>query len=166
MEKQAKTPMTPDELKESLDRIVQLIAEAAGVSLQSKQLDPQEERFLYAAAYHAYENGKYEDAINFFRYLTGCAPTNKDYWMGLGAAQQMAKKFQEAIYSYGAAALIHRESPQVHLHAADCFFALGQIENGLQALESAEIAIGKKEEPAIKRHIALMRELWKKPSAK
>lgn len=151
------------EFQNSLNRIVDLIAEASGVHIEKKVLNPEEERFLYAAAYHAYENGKYADATHFFCYLTGCAPTKPEYWMGLGAAHQMAKEYQEAIYAYGAAALLKSDEPQVHLHAADCFFALGETEKGLQALESAELALGKQPAATIRRHIALMRQLWHKP---
>lgn len=93
---------------------------------------------LYAFAYGFYENGIYDKAVHFFRFLTLMQMNNKKYWMGLGASYHMLKDYECALQCYGYAAFLDENDPYVHLHAAECFFALDEITQGQQALSSAE----------------------------
>lgn len=92
---------------------------------------------LYAMAYRLYKNGKYEDALAFFRFLTLSDSFERKYWMGLGACNQMLKNYEKALECYSAAAIQDSSDPYVHWHAADCFFHSGNLPKAREALESA-----------------------------
>jgi len=115
---------------------------------------------LYAFGYGFYENGKYENAVQFFRFLTLVDPKKKKYWMGLGASYQMLKDDECALQCYGAAAILDQNDPFTHFHAAECFFSLGKRELGCEALHSAETVAdsGPKQDKALLSRIALMKE--------
>lgn len=94
---------------------------------------------LYSMAYYSYQGGRYEDAENFFRLLTSMDIPTPKIWMGLGAALQMQKKYQEAIDAYSAAALLEEGemNPYPHAYAADCLHKLGDQQRARLALNSA-----------------------------
>ena len=103
------------------------------------QLSPDSLSALYAMAYELYRNGKYEDGKCFFRFLTLVDSFERKYWMGLGACYQMLKAYPEAIECYSAAAIQEPMDPYVHLHAADCYFHMNNLDKAKEALESATI---------------------------
>ncbi|NGX43592.1 MAG: Chaperone protein IpgC [Chlamydiae bacterium] len=115
---------------------------------------------VYAFGYGFYENGKYESAMHFFRFLTLADSQNRKYWMGLGAAYQMLKDHERALQSYGYAALLNENEPTAHFHAAECFFALKNREQGNEALTSAKtVALRKpKKYKTLLKRIALIKE--------
>lgn len=92
---------------------------------------------LYSLAYYLYENGKYTDSKQVFRFLSVMDPFDKRYWMGLGACYQMLKDYKGALECYSVAAIQEPNDPYVHLYAADCFFATGDHQKGIKTLESA-----------------------------
>lgn len=131
-----------------------------------KALDSETSETLYALAYQAYEHGRYEDALKLFRFLTlHCS--SKRHWMGLGATLQVLKQYEEALSCYGLAALEDASDPYVHLHAADCLFALDNIPGALIALEASENAATNKGtfEELLKR-VKLMRAAWETTETK
>lgn len=116
---------------------------------------------LYQYAYHFYQNGKYEEAADFFRTLTTLNCRDRNYWIGLAGSLKMLKQYNEALNAYTIAAVIHCEDPLVHAHAADCCFAIGDLERGKLALESAEsLAAGKEEYSLLNSQLAVIREAW------
>jgi len=103
------------------------------------QLSPDSLSELYALGYELYRNGKYEDGKCFFRFLTLVNSFERKYWMGLGACYQMLKSYPEAIECYSAAAIQDPMDPYVHMHAADCYFLMNNLDKAKEALESALI---------------------------
>ncbi len=93
---------------------------------------------IYALAYRLYENGKYDEAGQLFRLLTFADLTASKHWMGLGAAYQMLKEYEEAAAAYAAAALTDANNPYAPLHGAECLLELGKWEGALDALLNAE----------------------------
>ena len=57
--------------------------------------------------------------------------------MGLGATEQMMKDFPAAVQAYAMAGLLDVHDPEVPLHAADCYLAMGQREASISALTAA-----------------------------
>lgn len=96
---------------------------------------------LYASGYGCYESGNYEHAIHFFHFLTIIDRNTKKHWVGLGASYQLSKKYANAVQCFAYAALLDENDPYIHVHAAECFFALDRTEQGDQALASAEIVV-------------------------
>lgn len=58
----------------------------------------------------------------------------------------MMGNYQEALTSFAFASEIDTDNPQHHFNAAECFFALHRIAEGLQALKDAEKLAQAKEE--------------------
>lgn len=126
-----------------------------------KPLDPQLIGQIYAAAYSKYENGKYAEAVNLFRFLTLFDLNSRRNWMGLGAAQQMLKEYDEAIKSYAFAALMDDRDPYVFLYIAHCLIAKGDIPLALQTLNSAETAAGGETKyQGLLAQVELLRQTW------
>ena len=119
---------------------------------------------MHHIAFHLYRDKQYEKAGHFFRLLTIIDPSDMKYWKGLGASLQLAKKYQEAVECYASAVLVGSDQPDPYLfvHAADCFFALDQKEQGLKALEGAKLSAELRKDMQVIAHVALMQELWSK----
>ena len=116
---------------------------------------------LYGLACKYYENGKYGEAADFFKFLTYANAFERKYWLALGAANQMLKKYPEAIEYYSVAAVQDPKDPYVHLHAADCFLALGQIDKARIALDSAQkTAQLDQKHTDLLSHLTLIQKAW------
>ncbi|MBA2727197.1 MAG: hypothetical protein H0U49_03380 [Parachlamydiaceae bacterium] len=126
-----------------------------------KEYDKAEIAELYHSAYHFYQNGKYPEAVNFFYALTAMDSINVHYWIGYAASLKMVRQFQKALDAYIIAGMLNYQDPFVHAHAADCCFALGQIDRGLLAIDLAE-SLGRKIEDNedFISQLAVIREAW------
>ena len=114
---------------------------------------------LYACAYRFYENGKYEEAIHFFRLLTVADVNNDKYWVGLAASYKMNKETEKALEAYAIAAILDENDPFTHLYAAECLFDLGRTEEAIQALDSAERVAKKNKNQQLLSHLEIIREV-------
>ena len=116
---------------------------------------------LYACGYHYYENGKYESALDVFRFLTKMDVTQMKYWKGLGACFQLLRNYHDALEAYSRAAILNPLDIDLHLNAADCCFATGQIERGHQALDAVEqLANQKEEHEHFLEKLELLKQVW------
>lgn len=117
---------------------------------------------LYVMAYNFYNNGKYEDAQHCFRMLVTADEHSPKYWIGLGATHQMLKEYKDAIGAYALASLLDKTNPYIHLYAAECFFALQQGPQGLNALKAVDqLAKGQEQYAQLISRVALLRKTWK-----
>lgn len=117
---------------------------------------------LYSMAYSFYNNGKFREALNCFLFLVKANADIANYWNGLAASHKMLKNYREAIGAYALAALLDTEDPQTHMHAADCFFALNEGTQALNALHVAEqLAKGQEKYHQLLSRIAVLRTAWK-----
>ncbi len=92
---------------------------------------------FYSLGYGYYQNGKYEQAIHFFRFLTLIDTENPKHWMGLGAALQMIKQYHHAIQCFGYAAVLNPKNPYAPFHAAECYLSLGEENNAAEVFDAA-----------------------------
>ncbi|WP_052236421.1 MULTISPECIES: tetratricopeptide repeat protein [Candidatus Protochlamydia] len=129
------------------------------VDLQEKEIMAKTKNLHYMA-YHLYRDRQYEEASLFFRLLTVVNHDEPKYWKGLGACLQMKQDYSEALNCY-----IHTQSlynkqldPYLYIYAADCYFALNQIDDGLKALEAARLSAPQNAQ--ILKHVALMKTQW------
>ena len=118
---------------------------------------------LYAMAHTLYGNGKYQEAKQCFHFLTILNANERKFWMGLAACYQMLKDYSSAIQFYSLAAVQDATDPYVHVHAADCYYALGEKDQALQALDSAQCAaaVSEKHNQLIPQ-LELIRQVWLK----
>lgn len=115
---------------------------------------------LYASAHEFYVNGKYETAHHYFHILTVLEPYAKRNWMGLAATLHAQKDYKLALEGFSMAAVLDVNDPYPCFHAAECFFFLGEIEKGFEALDAAEaVAVEHGPHPLLA-HLDLMRKGW------
>jgi Flp pilus assembly protein TadD len=128
---------------------------------QDKEMDAAIKRLHYKA-YHLYRDRQYEEASLFFRLLTVMSPQEAKHWKALGACLQMKQDYQEALNCYIYTQLLQhdQQDPYVYIYAADCYFALGQVKEGLKALESARLSGS--QDAKILKHVSLMKAQWEK----
>jgi secretion system chaperone SscA len=129
-----------------------------------KIFTPAKVKELYTVAYQLYRDQHYTDASYFFRFLLLSNPKESKYWKGLGACLQMTSEYQQALNCYICCQLLDKDQPDpyMYLHAADCYFALGQIEHGLKALDAAHLGAQEKMDTQVMNHVILMKEMWSK----
>lgn len=101
---------------------------------------------IYAIAYNFYNHGKFDRANDLFTALCQMDTYQSKYWIGLGAARQMQKKYEKAIDAYGMATLFDTKNPFPAFYAAHCCMKLKDHDRAIQALEAViQIAKDKKE---------------------
>ena len=126
--------------------------------------DKQMEAF-YSVAYNLYQSGKFEDSHQIFKLLCFYDHLELKYWMGLGACRQMTQNYDGAVQAYAQAAMLDIENPQVPLHAADCFLAMGRMEEADSALTAAlHFSEGKPQYAAVRNRAEVMQQLLNKDS--
>jgi type III secretion system low calcium response chaperone LcrH/SycD len=93
---------------------------------------------VYRTAYDLYSAGNGLEAARYFAALVTFSPFQGKFWIGLGASQHLDKQYEKALQAYSVAALLDGRDPAPHYHAAQCYFALGNTQDGLKALDLAE----------------------------
>lgn len=120
---------------------------------------------IYALAYMLYQNQQYQEASTLFRLLIEAHPSEAKFWKGLGACLQMQKDYDEALNCYSCSAYFSSQNqldPYLYVYAADCHFALKQIDAGLKALEAARSNAKKMNNQRILQHVSFMQQVWSK----
>lgn len=92
---------------------------------------------LYAIALQEFDAGKFEDAENRFLLLCRLDHYSGKYWLGLGATRQMLKRYKDATLAYALAGIHDGENPVPGLRAAECYLAMGDLENALSGAKAA-----------------------------
>jgi type III secretion system low calcium response chaperone LcrH/SycD len=92
---------------------------------------------VYAVALQEIDAGKYRDAEDRFLLLCRLDHYNGKYWLGLGAVRQLTKRYQGAINAYAMAGIHDGENPVPGLRAAECYLAIGDLENALSGAKAA-----------------------------
>jgi len=105
-----------------------------------KKISDEEMEAIYSVGYNFYRHGKYENARSIFSLLCKYDEYEPKYWIGLGAAQQMLKHYQEAVSAYSFAVMLNPLDPKVHRYVTDCFLALRDYERAQASLESLILA--------------------------
>jgi type III secretion system low calcium response chaperone LcrH/SycD len=93
---------------------------------------------LYELGYNLYQANDFAKASDIFCRLVISKPFEPRYWQAFGSCLHMQKKYQEALTPWSMWCLIDEENPYPHFHAAESLFSLGEIEEGLKALEAAK----------------------------
>ena len=120
-----------------LAEITRQVLEGHTTIAAERGIGPQHLEAVYAMAYNFYNQAKYEDAQKAFSFLVFYSHLDRRFWMGLGATEQMRKDFPAAVQAYAMAGLLDVNDPEVPLHAADCYLAMGQREATISALTAA-----------------------------
>lgn len=116
---------------------------------------------FYAYGFAQYGSGNWNEAADTFRVLCTRRPFESRFWFALGATLQEASNFKEAIYSWAMAALLKKEDPYPHFHAAECAFSMGDAKDGLLALNESEARLQKEMNHPLKGKISLLKQQWR-----
>jgi len=92
---------------------------------------------LYAVALQEIDAGKFDDAEHRFLLLCRLDHYNGKYWLGLGVCRQMVKRYKDAIAAYSLAGVHDMENPVPGLRAAECYLAIGDLENAMSGAKAA-----------------------------
>ena len=117
---------------------VKTLIEKGATLKQLKGVTNEELEAVYSLAFGYYRTGKYEEALKLFQFLVLFDHLNQKYWLGLGAAQQVLKDYQNAVASYGYCSFLNLDNPKPQLHAAECFLAMGDRRNAASSLEALD----------------------------
>jgi type III secretion system low calcium response chaperone LcrH/SycD len=128
----------PDsELEKLSDAVLQAIQEGAtlkdmyGVSCDTMEA-------IYTQAYTFYSNGRLDEAESFFRFLCIYDFYNVDYALGLGAVQQLKKRYEKALDIYAMAYTISGGDMRALLYAGQCNFLLKRLDDARRCFETIE----------------------------
>ncbi len=103
---------------------------------------------LYSMGHNLYESGRYQDAINIFRFLMMTNPYEYKYTFGLAACMQMEKDYHEATSCYLLAATLKPDQPLPHFHSAECYLKLEDLSSVCISLSLAIKSAGDQEKYA------------------
>ena len=120
--------------------------------------DEEVERF-YALGFAHYGTGNWEEAVDVFRVLCTRRPLEPRFWFALGATLQEAGSYHEALNSWAMAALLNRDDPYPHFHAAECCLSLRMSQDASKALAESDARIRSAADP-LKAKIGLLRKQW------
>lgn len=130
---------------------------------KGKELMSDEEvESLYLYAYSHYNSGHWTEAADIFRLLCTRRPLDSRFWFGLGASLQEGNSYFDALHAWAMAALLKKEDPYPHFHAAECYFSLGTYEEASKALNEASLKL--EMHHPLNEKISLLREQWRKPA--
>lgn len=118
------------------------------------------ERF-YAYGFAQYGSGNWSEAADVFRVLCTRRPLEPRFWFALGATLQEAGSYHDALHSWAMAALLKKEDPYPHFHAAECCFSLQMSEDAAKALAESEIRVRREPAHPLKVKIGLLKQQWR-----
>jgi type III secretion system low calcium response chaperone LcrH/SycD len=114
---------------------------------------------FYAYAYAHYTSGNWSEAADVFRLLCTRRPLEAKFWFGLGATLQESSSYNDALHAWAMCALLKKEDPYPHFHAAECYFSLEQEKEAQKALSEAGSRVS--EMDPLQEKIAILKEQWK-----
>ena len=112
----------------------QLMAQALDVLMTGGNLytlrgmTEQDVEAVYALGHTHYTTGNYNEAENIFRGLCLLNHLSQRNWLGLGAAQQMQKKYQAALSSYSYSQVLDMMDPRPLMHIYECLMGMQELD--------------------------------------
>lgn len=122
--------------------------------------DEDVERF-YAYGFAHYGTGSWNEAADIFRVLCTRRPLEPRFWFALGATLQEAGSYHDALHSWAMAALLKKEDPYPHFHAAECCFSLQLSQEAAKALSESEVRIQADPTHPLGAKIGLLKQQWR-----
>lgn len=135
--------------------------ESMGSKLHEKKNYSSEDlSVLYNVAYTLYQGGDYDEAIRVFEQLVNHDTFTHKNWIGLAACWQMKKSTHEALKCWAMASILDDRDPLPHFHAAECYFQLGNEEEGRKAIEACRRLITR-DHPHLHTRLEDLEASWK-----
>lgn len=123
------------------------------------EVTDEEMEAAYATALNLINSSKFDQAEKAFAFLGYMNQYEGKYWLGLGVARQMQQKYDEAVKAYATAGVYDVGNPIPPLRAAECFVALGRLDEAEQSLSAVDHWCGQEDEfAAIRDRAAVLLE--------
>ncbi len=107
-----------------------------GVLLKDLQGIPDDSmEYIYSHAYHFYHQGRLDEAEKYFSLLCMYDLKNPDYFIGLGAVNQLKKKYQKACDLYSLAYILAKDDYSPIYYSGQCQLLMGDVIKALQLFE-------------------------------
>lgn len=90
---------------------------------------------IYAHAYQFYKEGRLDEAENFFNFLCIYDLKNPDYFIGLGAVNQLRKRYNKACDFYALAYVMAEDNFNPVFYSGQCQLLMGNIVKALQCFD-------------------------------
>jgi type III secretion system low calcium response chaperone LcrH/SycD len=110
--------MSP-ELTAIVNSVNRLCAELEALP-SSRRLSDQEVDIIYSMARNLIQQGRHEEARNYFVFLAFFRPTEARVLVGLGVTNQLLGRYEDAICNYALAAHAEPQQPAHSLSIAEC----------------------------------------------
>ncbi|MFP7609870.1 type III secretion system translocator chaperone SicA [Serratia quinivorans] len=90
---------------------------------------------MYAHAHQFYQQGRLDDAESFFSFLCMYDLKNADYFLGLGAVNQLKKNYQKACDLYALAYVLGKDNFNPVFYSGQCQLLMGNFVKALQCFD-------------------------------
>ncbi|WP_129781741.1 tetratricopeptide repeat protein [Peristeroidobacter soli] len=110
---------------------------------------------LHRMAHGAYLQGRYDQAVRYFWFISLHAPTDLRYLKGLAAGLFMSRAFSEAFVAYSYLRQTAPEDPEVSCMLGNTLLLLGQQDEAKAHLEQAIRLPGAADEITTRAHALL-----------
>lgn len=131
--------LSQEQVVEVAKDILQKMEENKGMTLkEATGVSDETLEEVYSLAYTYYNQGRYEESVSLFEFLTGASPTEFKYVLGLAASYHQLKFYQEACVGFFFALQLEPENPIPAWYITDCFLKQEMKE---EAGEFAQVTI-------------------------
>ncbi len=120
------------------DFLSSIIQELNLPGVKANSFSKEEEASIYKEGFHFYNEKAYKGAEVLFKQLILSNPFEEKFWKGFAGSLQMQKKYLEALHAWAALAILDKDNPLPHFHAAECYMFLEDVEEAKKALNEAE----------------------------
>jgi len=120
------------------DELSELLVSAVNQGMNLKELHQVSDDMLdnlYAHAYKFYQQGRLDDAERFFSFLCMYDLNNANYFLGLGAVNQLKKNYQKACDFYALAYALSEEDFTSVYYSAQCHLLTGDLAKAMQCFD-------------------------------
>lgn len=120
---------TNEKVREELLRQTAEFITGVTTMAERKGITHEELEAVYNVGRTYYTTGNIGEAEKVFEFLCLMQHTDPKYQIALGAVRQLKKEFPAAIRNYACAMMLDMHQPKPHFHAAECYLALGDLDN-------------------------------------
>lgn len=90
---------------------------------------------IYNLGFNQYNQGKFEEAARYFRFLTFYNHLEPRYAKAMGACLQMLERYPDAVSAYTMAIVMDAMDPEPMLRVAECLIAMGEVADAAETLD-------------------------------
>lgn len=120
------------------DELSELLINAVNQGKNLKDIHQVSDEMLnnvYAHAYKFYHQGRLDDAERFFSFLCMYDLNNPDYFLGLGAVNQLKKNYQKACDFYSLAYVLSGTDFTSVFYSGQCQLMMGNLAKSMQCFD-------------------------------